>query len=363
VSTRRILLAAALSCLLAGALAPVAAALQASVRVEASAETVAPRTTVSVVSAPLFFDSDGNPYATKKPNALAALAAASGLRDFTWEAQYGGTFVTGIAGYSSLPDWSEGWVYAVNGAGYPVIDVAAIDFSLASGDEVLWMQSPDNTFARGSVALVTEVSTTAGTVGDDLVVTVKADDLTKVDSQADYARYGLSDPARLETPDEFAPVEGAVLHVGSATYTTPANGTVTVAAPAAGDYRIWAEKEMDATTWYVRSPKTVSNFAPALALTDIAISPASFRPGAQRPRVSFTLSRAADLKLQVRNAKNRTVWSKTVREAAGPGTFTWNGKGTSGALVPRRAAYTLRVSAVDSWGRATPVTTLKLTTR
>ena len=65
----------------------------------------------------------------------------------------------------------------------------------------------------------------------------------------------------------------------------------------------------------------------------------------------------------MRNAKNRIVWSKTVREAGGPGAFTWNGKGTSGALVPRRAAYTLRVSAVDAWGRATPVTTLKLSTR
>ena len=344
-------------------LAPAAWAVTAGVRVEASAQTLAPQTTASVPTQSTIYDSWGNPYVTKKANALTALALAANSRGFTWEAAYNGTFITSIGGFSSLPDWSQGWVYTVNGAGYPIIDVAAIDFSLKSGDQTMWAQSPDATFGRGSVALVAEPNKTRLTTGENLTITVKADDLTKVNSQKDYDRYGLSDAALLETPSQFAPVEGAILHVGSAMYTTPADGTVTIAAPAAGTMRIWTEKPMDDTTWYVRSPQTQTNVADALALTSIGVSLAKFRPGGQRVKTSFTLSRAAKVVLRVRNGQNKTVWARTVRKGAGDGSYSWNGKGNNRQYVPRRATYSLQVRAVDSWGRSTAWTTLKLRTR
>ncbi len=356
---RRILLMIAVACLGAAVIVPTATALTAGVRVEASSGTIASLTPVTVSATPSFYDSNGNLYRTKTPNALAALASAAGIRGFTWEAAYEGTFVTNIAGFTSLPDWSEGWVYAVNGAGYPIVDVAAIDFTLSDGDETLWTQSPDATFARASVALVTELDTTY-TSGEDLTVTVKADDLAKVNNQADYDRYGLTDPTQLEKPADFPPVEGATVHVGSATYTTSSDGTVTIAAPADGSYLVWAEKPMDVSTWYVRSPRTLVNFGAELTLTGASVAPAKFVPGKARPTVRFTLSRPARVKVQIRNAKNKTIRTMLVRREAGERQVTWNGRRADGKLVPRRARYTLRVSAADTWGRVTPVTVLKL---
>ncbi len=360
---RRILLMAALTCLIAATIAPAAAALNAGVRVEASSGTVAPQTTVTVPAAPTFYDSNDNPYKTKIPNALAALAAAANTRGFTWEAAFEGIFVTNIAGFTSLPDWSEGWVYIVNGAGYPMIDVSAIEFGLRDNDQILWAQSPDATFARGSVALVTQPEKVAYSSGEDLTITVRADDLAKVNTQADYDRYGLSDPALLQTPTDFPPVEGAILHVGSATYTTPADGTVTLTEPADGSYLVWAEKPMDASTWYVRSPKTLINFGAELTLSGAKVTPAKFAPGKGRPKVRFTLSKAGRVRVQIRNAKNKVVRTMTVRRQAGDRQAVWNGRRANGKLVPRKARYTMRISALDNWGRTTPVTTLKLQTK
>lgn len=362
-SCRRFLLLVVVASIVAACLAPAAWAVNASVRVEASSETVAPKTTVTVGTAPTFYDSSGNPYVTKKPNALAALAAAADTRDFTWEAAYAGSFVTNIGGFTSLPDYSEGWTYSVNGAGYPIVDVAAIDFSLAKGDRILWAQDPDATFTLGSVALVVRTDKTAYTTGEPLTITVVADDLGKVNSQADYDRHELSDPSLLETPDEFAPVADATVHVGSATYTTAADGTVTIASPDAGTTRIWAEKAMDSTRWYIRSSQDLVNYADTLTLTDISVTPTKFLPGTQKPKLSFTLSRAASVVIQVRNAKNETVWSTTIRRGDGTSSYTWNGRTEGGKLVPRHARYTMRVRAVDTWGRSTALTTISLTTR
>lgn len=352
-SHRRIPLVLALTCFLALAAAPAAMALTAGVRIEGSSGTVAPGTTVVVPSAPTFWDSDGNPYVTRKPNALAALAAAASIHNLTWEASSKGAFVFNIAGFTSLPDWSQGWTYGVNGVGYPVIDVAAIDFALQHGDQVLWAQDPDNTFARASYALVVDLNKTTYTAGENLVVTVKADDLSKVNSQADYDRFGLEDTSLLQTPAQFSPLAGATVHVGSATYTSGADGVVIVPAPANGDYLVWAEKDMDAGAWYVRSSKTLVDFAPTLTMTGTAVSRTTFVPGKQNPKVSCTLSRAASLQLQVRNAKNKVIWKKTVRKGAGAVSCTWNGKNSSGAYVPRHASYTMSVKAVDTWGRST----------
>jgi hypothetical protein len=343
--------------------APAALALGASVRVEASSQTVAPDTSVKVASAPTFSDSAGNPYVTSKPNALAALAAAAYLRGFTWEASFAGSFVNNVAGFTSLPDWSQGWVYTVNGVGYPIVDVSAIDFALLAGDRTLWAQSPDATFARGSSALVVRTDNTARTTGESLTVTVVADNLGKVNSQADYDRYSLTDPSLLETPAQFAAVADATVHVGSATYTSGADGTVTVAAPDAGTSRVWAEKAMDASTWYVRSEQTLVNFAPALELSGTSVTPLMFRPGMQKPKLVFTLSRAAAVVIQVRDSHNKTIFSRTLQRGSGAGSYTWSGRAKTGRYVARHATYTMRVRAVDTWGRVTAWNTFDLTTK
>lgn len=370
--TRRTLALMAAVVLLVLALAGPAVALTASVRVEASDMTVAPATGVTLPDGPVTVrDSNGTAFSAGFPNALAALAAAADRCGFTWEAMPSGigAFVTNIAGFTSLPDWSQGWVYAVNGAGYPVVDVAADDFRLREGDAVLYAQSPDATWSRASAALVLR---TNGSVvargaalapGEDLVVTVLADDLAKVDSQADYERYGLSDPALLETPDEFAPVAGATVHVGSAAYTTGADGTVTVSAPATGTYRVWAEKAMDETTWYVRSPQTLVNVAPAPELGAAAVAPNPFLPGVQKPVVSFTLSRPARVTVRVLDGAGRVLWKTTVWRDAGERRVVWSGRTSSGRLVARGARFTVKVAAADLWGRTTPVTTLALRSR
>ena len=334
-SCRRFLLLVVVASIVAACLAPAAWAVNASVRVEASSETVAPKTTVTVGTAPTFYDSSGNPYVTKKPNALAALAAAADTRDFTWEAAYAGSFVTNIGGFTSLPDYSEGWTYSVNGAGYPIVDVAAIDFSLAKGDRILWAQDPDATFTLGSVALVVRTDKTAYTTGEPLTITVVADDLGKVNSQADYDRHELSDPSLLETPDEFAPVADATVHVGSATYTTAADGTVTIASPDAGTTRIWAEKAMDSTRWYIRSSQDLVNDADTSAHR-ISVTPTKFVPGtrSQVPSASPGRQRVN----QVRNAKKRPL------EYYGPprrrNQLVTGTGGPRAASRPRHARYT-----------------------
>ena len=360
---RRVLLALGVALAVAVCLAPSALALGAKVRVEASSQRIAPVTAVTVGSAPTFSDSAGTVYVTKKANALAALAKAAAAREFTWEASYGGTFVNNIAGFTSLPDWSQGWVYAVNGAGYPVIDVSAIDFPLDGGDSVLWVQSPDATFSRGSRALVVRTDKVACTIGDPLTVTVVADDLGKVNTQADYDRYGLTDASLLETPDAFAPVTGATVHIGSATYSTGTDGTVTVAPLDPGTSRVWAEKEMDAGAWYARSEQHLVNSAAVLDLSGVSVAPARFLPGTQKPKVSFSLSRAAKVVVRVWNSRGKVVFSRTVARNEGAGSYTWSGRGSDGRYVARRATYTLKVRAVDTWRRTTAWTTLSLKTR
>lgn len=368
--TRRMLIVWAAAALLALALAAPALALTASVRVEASDMTLAPQTVVTLPDGPVTFrDSDGNTYRRDFPCALAATAAAATKLGFTWSAAYGGAFVTNIGGFTSLPDWSNGWVYMVNGVGYPVVDAAAIDFPLRDGDSVLWAQSPDSTFSRGSVALVLRTNGTPGgrgvalTTGEDLVVTVVGDDLAKVNSQADYERFGLSDPTQLETPDQFRPVPGARVHVGSVTYLADDNGAFTLSAPAPGTYRVWAEKFMDDTTWYVRTPQLLVNVADPLSLSDAAVAPNPFLPGVQKPVVSFTLSRAAQVTVRVLDAGGKTLWKRSVWRNGGAGSVTWSGRTSAGRLVPRHARFEVRVSARDAWGRTTPASALTLRSR
>ena len=197
----RTLLVATILALLAGlAVVPVAAAataVKASVRVEASTFQIAPATAVSVPASGTVVDSVGNGYPYSKANALAALARAADLRAFSFETlTFGGEpYVNAIMGQTS-------WMYAVNGAGFPNIDVGAFSFALLDRDRVVFYQSP--TFTPDTMLLQVRVSPTSGlTPGQTATFTVVGDALSKPNSAADAQRFGV-DPATVVGPGAFA---------------------------------------------------------------------------------------------------------------------------------------------------------------
>ncbi len=65
------------------------------------------------------------------------------------------------------------------------------------------------------------VSKKALATGQPLVVTVVGDDLAKANTLEDATRFGVGADA-VETSAQFAPVAGAVVHVGTATYVSDA---------------------------------------------------------------------------------------------------------------------------------------------
>ena len=119
---------------------------KAQVRVEASAYPIASPTSLIFDWTKTFYDTAGNPYHPGHASALGALAAAARAKGFSWEATSGGNFVTEIGGFSSLADGSYGWIFAVNGAGWPVFEDSALAFNLKAGDSVLFTQMPDWTW-------------------------------------------------------------------------------------------------------------------------------------------------------------------------------------------------------------------------
>ena len=341
---------ALLAVLLAAPYALAAARTKAAVRVEASAYTLAPPTAVAVDPVAVFYDTAGNPYRPGYASALGALSAAAKARGFSWEAGYGGNFVMQIGGFSALPDWSQGWVYAVNGTGFPFVSVGALDFRLASGDKVLFAQSPDATMTRGMKLLAARVDQAdrAYETGQSVVVTVVGDDLAKVNSTTEAARYEAG-PADIETAAQFQPVAGATVHLGSLTATTDALGQATFADATSGTYSVWAEAAMDASFVYVRSTHTLVNMAQPLTLENLSATPQPFTPG-QTVRFHFTLSRAATAKYTVRTKGGSLVASLTRRLGAGDVTMRWSGENAAGRPV-RAGEYRVRVTASDAWGR------------
>jgi len=335
----------------------------ATVRVEAKDYEVCPSTAVRVEAGQPVIDSLGNIMEPGHASALAALMEAADLRGFTVETAYGGDFVTTIAGFTSLPDWSNGWVYSVNGSGYPVVDVGALTFALRQRDEVVFAQYPDPTFTAGTQLLVVEAQPgTLVTPGTDVTFTILGDDVAHPDSDADKARFA-SDASVIDA-DHFPVVTGATLHVGSQVLVDGAggdalDGQITVNDMVIGTSMVWAEKEMDAGFTYVRSPRTLVNAGPEMTMTDITQSRAAFTPG--RPRgnvaVGFSLSKACAVTLKVRRrgaaaAVYRHTWhfapdGGTTPFAAG---CRWWGRTTAGQRVPA-GTYVLKLTAADGFGR------------
>jgi len=327
------------------------------VRVVASAYVVAPWTQVTVPSSGSITDSDGNSYAADHASALGALAAAADRRGFTFETSYGGDYVSAIDGLSS-------WMYAVNGAGYPNIDVGAFTFQLRNNDHVVFYQSP--AFTPDTQLLVVHIKPGAPSeTGQGLItVTVRGDALSAPNSAADAKRFGVA-ASKVVAPKDFPLVTGATIHVGNNTYVDGVDGdaldgAVTVTEPwYEGSYAIWAEKASDADLTYVRSNPVKFPLGGPPQVRKLVARPNPYTPGAGKVHVTFTLSAPAVVSLAVLTTGTgggEEVASLTHDFAAGRQTMVWNGQATGGLV--HGARYRVVVHATDIYGRSGSASTL-----
>lgn len=100
--------------------------------------------------------------------------------------------------------------------------------------------------------------------------------------------------------------------------------------------------------------KVVDNVVPAIQLSTSTVS---FSPKAKgKVSIPFTLNKKAKVTAQVYDSKNKIV--KTIANnqsfSGGTSTFVWDGKNTSGKLMPD-GTYRLKVSAVDDQKRKSAV--------
>ena len=286
---RTVLLATILVLLAGLTIVPAAsAAVKASIRVEASAYQVAPWTAVSVPSTGSITDSatPANTYPVTHASALGALAKVAQPKGFTFVTGFGGDYVSAIAGLDS-------WMYAVNGAGFPNIDVGAFTFTLLAGDKVVFYQSP--VFTPDSYLLAVRVAPSKALLpGQAATFTVVGDALSAPNSNADADRFKVS-PSTVVAPAAFPAITGATLHIGNQVYVDGADGdaldgTITVDAVPAGTTGVWAEKATDAQFTYVRSTRVLVNVSVAPKLSRVVARPNPFVPGVDAVHVAFDLS-------------------------------------------------------------------------
>ncbi len=157
-------------------------------------------------------DKQGTTHTIDHPTALGALSQASqaGGFNFVVSSAYGPlSFVEAVADEAN--EGMNGWMYRVNWASP---DVAAVDYTLAANDEVLWYYG----------------SWTA----KPLRLSVDKDDLPSSDNFT----------ATVESYDgtAWSAASGAILYVGSRTYTADANGKVLNISLSPGGYTVYASK-------------------------------------------------------------------------------------------------------------------------
>jgi hypothetical protein len=315
-----------------------------SVRIQGASYQVLARTTVSQNSTGgTIVDTDGTSYVTKNATALGALAGAAQLGGIPWDMSIGtyGPFINSIDGLSAEADYSNWWSLAVNGYSSPV---GAGSLKTVAGDSYLWFQNPDPTFSRQAVLLVDRI--TGGTArfgfvpGQTVNVATVAEDLAKVHSLADEKRFSTTD---IQLPSQFPAVSGATLHVGSRVYTNAA-ANVTIKDLAPGTYAIWSEEPMSASTVFVRSQTMLINVGPKPAFGTLK----AWRTNASTMAVRFTLSEKSSLTILANRGTQQLVKYSGTR-AAGLQTLLLHFR----TAAPLTSSVTVKVTAVDSWGRTT----------
>lgn len=351
VATRTALLVVvALAALFLAVPAAGAATVRVHARVEGLGGTVAPLTTIDVPGPATFADDAGHSAVFASPVAMGALAVLADAQGFRFTTNEAMTFVNSIAGAGGPPDWTSWWLYSVNGWGP---DVGAGELALRAGDTVVFHQV-DAMAPWANKQLVVRVAPRRGLLpGQAATIAVVGDDLAFVNSAADAERWGFDPLTEVETPARFAPVTGATLHVGRRIYTLDAavygDGTLTLTDLPLGTYRVWAERAPDAVYNYVRSAPVTINVDRAPEVSGVRVSPSPYRAG-RRMTVRFALDKAATVSARIVNSRGRVVATVGARSlGAGLRTLTWDGR----ARAVLTARLTVRVKAVDSWGRAT----------
>ena len=184
-------------------------------------------------------------------NPLGALYLAAESEGFTFVTNAGGAFLDSIAGLGGPPAWASWWLYAVNGC---IPMVGMLDWELKDGDEILFFEAGGDPLAPWVDKALMVIGPTGAPAGSPVTLTVVGDDLAKANSAADAPRFGLDEIADVEAPPAFAPVEGATVHVGSATYVTDSAGQVTIPVLPLGTHSVWAEKAFDQDWQYIAGP-------------------------------------------------------------------------------------------------------------
>lgn len=361
---RSVLPLALLILLVALVAAPIAAAdvlpgtttvVKPSVRVEALSHTVAPATTVSVPVASTATDYLGATGIFTEPTAIVALAKTADRRAFTFVTSYGFNFINSIADLGGPPSWTSAWMFQVNGW-QP--DVGAGELVTATGDKIAFFEA-SSTAPYASKQLVVTASPRGVRPGEPITLTVREDDLSKPNGLAACDRFAL-DPATIETLWDSPLSAGATLHVGSRVYELGApdnaDGTITLTDLPVGTYSVWAEKPFDAEYNYVRSAETLIDVGPGATMTKVSITPNPY-VAKRVMRVTFLLSKKADVGMKIYNVNGQrvtTVKAKTL--SAGTRTLTWDGVRSA----PLTTKLTIKLRAVDTWGR---VTTKSVTVR
>ncbi len=245
------LVAPALALLLTLFVAAPAWAVTVSVRAQGLNGEVCAPVQVDVPEDLVVTDSDGTVVNCGPANPLGALFLAAHAKDFTFVTAGGGAFLNSIAGAGGPPDWASWWLYSVNGC---IPMVGLLDWQLQAGDEILFFEAGGDPMAPWVDKELIVVGPEAAAAGQPVTLMVVGDDLGKANSAADAPRFGLDAATGVELPEAFAPVAGATVHVGDATYVTDAQGRVTIPSLPTGTHAVWAEKAFDEAWQYIAGP-------------------------------------------------------------------------------------------------------------
>ncbi len=333
-----------------------------SVRVEALSHTVAPETTVPVPLLSTVMDTtwtttggvSGARLDFAEPMATVALAKAADRRAFVFD---GLAFVNSIAGLGGPPSFTTWWLYQVNGWSP---DVGAAELATVTGDKVVFFECSSEA-PWVNKQLVATPSPRGVRPGEPITFRVRDDDLAKFNNLASFDRWGPNSDDMTEE-DIAAYIErlvdsplsaGATLHVGSRVYELGApdhdDGTITLTDLPRGTYSVWAEKAWDDEYNYVRSAETLIDVGPGASLTRIMVTPNPYSAG-RVMRVSFLLSKKATVGMRIYNSRGERVAVVKARTLyAGTRVLKWDGSRSA----PLTTRLTVRLKAVDTWGRVT----------
>lgn len=350
-------LAAALATLV---LASAALATPTTVRLEGAALTVMPQTTVNEgASGGTYSDSAGDEFTTTRATAFGAIALATEATSTVWDFSVSpslGVFVNSFSGLGMDPvTFADWWQFSVNGYSPPV-GVASLNS--VENDSYLLFQNSDSSYPpRAASALVLSGSSSTLLPGQALTLKVAGDDLNKVNSQADATRFDVADPALIETPAQFTAVTGSTVYVdGKARAVT--GSELTLSNLSNGTHAIWAEKAMDATTLYVRSPRLTVNVGEAPVITTAGSKPKKASTK-KTLRAYVHLSKAGTVSYTMKTASGKKLASgKLTFARAGSKAVVWPGR-TSLKLGSR---ITISYTGVDNWGREAKPVSMRIPT-